>query len=91
MAELPFIFGTAEAAVGRVGQSPDHAPLTKMMIATWSSFARTGNPNNPLLPEWPRYDGKGRLTMKLDVVSSVERDPGGQARDLLDRLPFHEY
>ena len=91
MGELPFIFGTTEAAAGRVGQSPDHTPLTKMMIATWSSFARTGNPNNPMLPEWPRYDGKDRLTMKLDVVSAVERDPGGQARDLLDRLPFHEY
>ena len=31
-----------------------------------------------MLPEWPRYDGKDRLTMKLDVVSAVERDPGGQ-------------
>ncbi|MCC7043896.1 MAG: carboxylesterase/lipase family protein [Acidobacteria bacterium] len=91
MGELPFIFGTTEAAIGRVGQSPDHAPLTQMMIATWSSFARTGSPGNPLLPEWPRYDGHTRLTMKLDVTSTIERDPGGRARDLLDALPFHEY
>jgi len=91
MGELPFIFGTTEAAVGRVGHSPDHIPLTKMMIATWSSFARTGNPNNPTLPYWPRYDARDRLTMKLDITSAVERDPGGRARDLLDDLPFHEY
>lgn len=91
MGELPFIFGTTEAAVGRVGQSADHGPLTRMMIATWSAFARTGSPNNSLLPEWPRYDGTDRLTMRLDVTSEVERDPGGQARNLLDRLPFHEY
>jgi para-nitrobenzyl esterase len=91
MGELPFIFGTTEAAVERVGQSPDHEPLTRMMIATWSSFARTGNPNNSMLPDWPRYDGKDRLTMKLDVASAVERDPGGRARDLLDPFPFHDY
>ena len=91
MGELPFIFGTTEAAVGRVGESSDHGPLTTMMIATWSAFARTGNPNNPTLPPWPRYDGHDRLTMQLDVASAVARDPGGQARNLLDRLPFHEY
>jgi para-nitrobenzyl esterase len=91
MGELPFIFGTTEAAAERVGKSQDHGFLTRMMIATWSSFARTGNPNNPMLSEWPRYDGKDRLTMKLDLVSTVERDPGGQARNLLDRLPYHEY
>jgi para-nitrobenzyl esterase len=91
MEELPFIFGTTDAAAAWVGRSPDHVALTKMMIATWSSFARTGNPNNPLLPEWPRYDGTNRLTMQLDVASSVARDPGGVARNLLDPLPFHGY
>jgi para-nitrobenzyl esterase len=91
MGELPFIFGTTDAAEGRVGRSIDHASLTQMMITTWSSFARTGNPGNPLLPEWPRYDGRARLTMKLNVTSEVARDPGGTARNLLDGLPFHEY
>jgi para-nitrobenzyl esterase len=91
MEELPFIFGTTEAAAAWVGRSPDHVSLTRMMIATWSSFVKTGNPNNPMLPEWPRYDGTNRLTMQLDVASSVARDPGGAARDLLDGLPFHEY
>jgi para-nitrobenzyl esterase len=91
MGELPFIFGTTAAAVGRVGVSPDHVWLTRMMIATWSAFARTGNPANPTLPPWPRYDGNDRLTMQLDVASAVARDPGGEARNLLDRLPFHEY
>jgi len=91
MEELPFIFGTTGAASAWVGRSPDHAALTRMMIATWSSFARSGNPNNPMLPEWPRYDATNRLTMQLNVASSVARDPGGPARNLLDPLPIYEY
>jgi para-nitrobenzyl esterase len=85
--ELPFLFGTMEAAVLRVGVSPDHPALSRMMIATWSAFARTGNPTNAMLPTWPQYNGDTRQTMQLDVRSSVASDPGGQARKALNDLP----
>ena len=53
--EVPFVFGTALAAEKLVGAGPDIAPLTRMMIATWSAFAHNGDPTNPLIPSWPRY------------------------------------
>lgn len=89
--EVPFVFGNAVAGATLVGTGPDIAQLTKMMIATWSTFARAGDPNNPSLPPWPRYDGQNRSTMVLDTSSRVERDPGGQARASLDALPVYEY
>ncbi len=89
--EVPFVFGTPHEAVDTVGISPDHATLTKMMIATWSAFAYTGDPNNSTLPQWPRYDGKDRSTMVLDVKSRLESDPGGKARAAIEHLPFYEY
>jgi para-nitrobenzyl esterase len=89
--EVPFVFGTGPQSAGLVGSGPQIAPLTKMMIATWSAFAHTGDPNNPALPHWPRYDAKDRSTMMLDMSSSIESDPGGQARAALDGLPFFEY
>jgi para-nitrobenzyl esterase len=89
--EVPFVFGTTPAAVGLVGDGPAIAPLTKMMIATWSAFARTGNPNNPALPHWPQYDGKDRSTMMLDLDSHVASNPGGEARASLDPVPVFEY
>ena len=89
--EVPFVFGTAPAAVSYVGDGPDVAPLTKMMIATWSAFAHTGNPNNSSLPHWPRFDTRQRSTMMLDVSSRVELDPGSQVRSALEGLPYYEY
>ena len=89
--EVPFVFGTAPAAEALLGTGPDIAKLTPIMIATWSAFAHTGNPANPHLPDWPRYDATGRNTMKLSTESAVARDPDGERRQALDALPPFEY
>jgi para-nitrobenzyl esterase len=89
--EVPFIFGTTDAAAALVGRGADLAALTKRLMATWVAFARTGNPNNPTLPNWPRYDGIERLTMMLGMESRIARNPGGEARRAMDRYPFFEY
>jgi len=90
-AELPFVFGTTKAARGCVGDGPDLVPMTRMMMATWAAFARTGNPNNTTLPQWLPYDGEARHMMVLDIVPHSARDPGGVARAALDDLPFYGY
>ncbi len=90
-AEVPFIFGSTEAAAPILGNSPEIAPMTEMMMATWSAFAHTGNPNNALLPEWPVYETEGRRTMLLDLNARVESGPGRTTRAALDAVPFYEY
>jgi len=62
----------------------ENQALSDTMIKTWSTFARTGNPNNADLPNWPAYDAKSRETMLLNVKSSVAKDPGGAERKLLE-------
>jgi para-nitrobenzyl esterase len=89
--EVPFVFGTAATAEALLGIGPDIAPLTQMMIATWSAFAHTGNPANPHLPAWPRYEATKRSTMLLSRESTVASNPGGDRREALAHLAPFEY
>jgi para-nitrobenzyl esterase len=89
--EVPFIFGTTDAAVAQVGTGDDLAPMTKRMMATWTAFARHGNPNNSMLPQWTPFKDSDRQTMVLKMDSQLLKDPGGQARASLEGLPYYEY
>lgn len=89
--EVPFVFGTASTAEALLGTGPDIAPLTHMMVAAWSAFAHTGNPSNPHMPAWPRYEATKRSTMLLSRKSTVASNPGGARRDALSALPIFEY
>jgi para-nitrobenzyl esterase len=89
--EVPFVFGTSAQAEPFVGTGPDLAPLTQMMVAAWSSFARTGNPSNPHMPDWPRYEATKRSTMLLSPESKVASNPDGERREALAAIPPFEY
>jgi para-nitrobenzyl esterase len=89
--EVPFVFGTAEASAAMVGTSADIPKVTKVVQSTWVAFARTGNPKNPTLPEWPAYSADKRMAMMLNAESRAESNPGGEARASLDSLPYYEY
>jgi para-nitrobenzyl esterase len=89
--EVPFIFGTTEAARAMVGFGPGVDAMTRIMTATWAQFARSGDPNNPRLPDWQPYDTNGRPILALQLHTEQLSNPGGQARAALDELPFYEY
>ena len=90
-AELPFVFGTTAAAKALVGTGSDLQRVTEVMMASWASFARHGNPNNPTVPAWKPFTDADRQTMVLNAESQLLSDPGGQARAALDGLPYYEY
>jgi para-nitrobenzyl esterase len=47
------------------------------LATTWVSFAKTGDPNNGLIPKWPAYDAGNRATMVFDTKMRVENDYRG--------------
>ena len=89
--EVPFAFGTTAAAPALVGTGPHLAKLTRDTMARWTSFAHTGVPTAPGGAKWARYDAAGRATMMLDLESHLASNPGGEARQALDDLPYFEY
>jgi para-nitrobenzyl esterase len=60
-AELPYLFDGPFDGPGTPARSPQQQQLSRQMIAYWSSFAATGNPNAAGLPRWPVYRGDGRV------------------------------
>jgi para-nitrobenzyl esterase len=52
--ELEYVFGTLDTRRGATWRAEDRK-LSEQMIAYWTNFARTGDPNGERLPHWPRY------------------------------------
>lgn len=78
--EIPFVFNNAQLSDAFTGGGPDAVQLSAVMSETWMSFARTGNPNNPMLPNWKPYEEKNRATMIFNDLSELENDPGSAER-----------
>ena len=70
--DLEYVFGTLDVRKGSVWR-PEDRKLSEEMIGYWTNFAKTGDPNGPGLPEWPRYD-KTSEVMHLDAASKASRD-----------------
>jgi para-nitrobenzyl esterase len=79
---LPFAFDNLDRAPGLLGglNDPSAQQLAHNMGSAWATFARTGNPNHPGLPDWRPYSLRSRATMVLDTVDKVVNDPMGHDR-----------
>jgi para-nitrobenzyl esterase len=65
-----------------VGEAQQH--VADIMADTWIAFARTGNPNNPRIPQWPAYDSSRRPVMVFDENPEVVDDARGAQRALFN-------
>jgi para-nitrobenzyl esterase len=75
-AEIPYVFDSlahAEPLIGRV--TPKEQALADTLSLTWTSFARTGNPNNRRIPTWTPHNTQQRPTMVLDDEPKLVNDP----------------
>jgi para-nitrobenzyl esterase len=53
--EIPYVFDTVAAKYGKDLTPADEA-TARAANAYWANFVKTGDPNGPGLPRWPRYD-----------------------------------
>ena len=57
------------------------------LASAFLAFAKTGDPNNALIPTWPRFEASQRSTLVYDRDTRVERDPHATLRKLWSGMP----
>lgn len=88
MIDIPLVFDNVAQShlTASGGAAAQH--LADAMSAALLAFARTGNPNTPALPHWPRFELTHRPTMIFDVPVHVADDPRGAERKLFAPVPY---
>jgi para-nitrobenzyl esterase len=57
--------------------------MADRLASVWVAFAKTGNPNNDAIPNWPAYDANARATMVFDKNTRVESNYRGDQIQML--------
>jgi para-nitrobenzyl esterase len=72
--EIAYVFGTLAPGRGGAPTAEDFA-VSRMAQSYWINFARTGDPNGPGLPVWPRHDPKKDLIFDFRPDGSAGAGP----------------
>lgn len=67
--EMPYVFGTLEHY--GIPQTPEDRDMANVMATYWTTFAKTGDPNDAGLPAWPAFDTATQQAMRLDGNSGA--------------------
>jgi para-nitrobenzyl esterase len=90
--DIPFAFDTVGIAQGMVGDIAEDQKRAQAMAdavsESYIAFARTGNPNNKHVPQWPTFDLKSRATMIFDDTVRVQNDPRGDERRYIEQVAY---
>ncbi|HEY0281541.1 MAG TPA: carboxylesterase/lipase family protein [Rhizomicrobium sp.] len=88
MIDIPLAFDNTGKDGAITGNGENARAMAAIVSETFIAFAKTGDPNNKLLPVWKPYTLPGRETMVFDVPPHLENDPRGEQRRLFEKVPF---
>jgi para-nitrobenzyl esterase len=75
--EIGFVFDNVANSESMAGLGEQQQRVADIMAETWLAFAKTGDPNNALIPNWPAYDTDSRPVMVLDESPELVNDARG--------------
>ncbi len=88
MTDIPLAFDNTDKKGAITGNSAAARQMAAVISQTFITFAKTGNPNNPLIPHWTPYSMARRETMVFDLPPHLQNDPRGRQRRLFETVPY---
>ena len=82
--ELAYVFNNLDI-VGLGWETIDRE-LSDTIADYWVNFAKTGNPNGPGLPEWPKYNPELDIVQILDADIKASVHPRKLELDRMERI-----
>ena len=79
-------FYNVRDGIGGTGSAQSRA-VWERFASAWVSLAKTKDPNNSKVPNWPAYDTAKRATMIFDNETRVENDARGEIRKFWEDMP----
>ena len=75
--DIPFVYGTYEIPSMQrfCGSGPHIGRISAAVMECYLSFARCGDPNNELIPDWPTYTTASRSTILFNTEMSIADAP----------------
>jgi len=81
--DISFWFYNTDLMFTHTGGGPRPRALSAKMAGALLQFMKTGDPNGPNLPEWPKYSAANGQTMIFDNICEAKNDPDREARKSL--------
>ena len=79
--DISYVFGTVERGIAFPlppgGLRPTNAvdkQLSETMQQYWTNFAKTGDPNGPGLPKWPKFDPSARPYIQFTDAGPIAKE-----------------
>ncbi len=79
--ELAYVFGTIPADATK-----ETREVSDAMVRYWTQFAKTGNPNQPGLPEWPAFQKGNESYLEIAQPIHAEKDLNREKTDLFTKI-----
>jgi para-nitrobenzyl esterase len=84
--DIEYVFGTLDTRPGETVR-PEDRTLSEQMMTYWTNFAKTGDPNGPGVPAWPKYNDAGYPLIHLNSTITAGTDELRARYEFLEANP----